>query len=80
MVEISKKVRAIVAEELGLEEDKLENTTPLEDLGADSLVIIELIMAFEDEFNIEIPDEEVGKITTVQDVVNYVDNHIKPIQ
>ena len=70
------KVRDIVVEQLGSEayEVTLESTF-IDDLGADSLDIVELIMAFEEEFNVEIPDEAAEKIKTVQDVVNYIDQH-----
>ena len=65
------KVRDIVVEQLGVEPDEVA----IDDLGADSLDIVELIMAFEEEFNIEIPDEAAEKIKTVQDVVTYIDQH-----
>ena len=70
------KVRDIVVEQLGSEADEgtLESTF-IDDLGADSLDIVELIMAFEEEFNVEIPDEAAEKIKTVQDVVNYIDQN-----
>ena len=68
------KVRDIVVEQLGSEADEVTlESTFLDDLGADSLDIVELIMAFEEEFNVEIPDEAAEKIKTVQDVVNYID-------
>ena len=65
------KVRDIVVEQLGVEADEVSiDSTFIDDLGADSLDIVELIMAFEEEFNIEIPDEAAEKIKTVQDVVD----------
>ena len=68
------KVRDIVVEQLGVEADDVTiDSTFIDDLGADSLDIVELIMAFEEEFNIEIPDEAAEKIKTVQDVVSYID-------
>ena len=68
------KVRDIVVEQLGVEADEVSiDSTFIDDLGADSLDIVELIMAFEEEFNIEIPDE----IKTVQDVVTYIDQNSK---
>ena len=68
------KVRDIVVEQLGVEADEVTlESTFIDDLGADSLDIVELIMAFEEEFGIEIPDEAAEKIKTVQDVVNYID-------
>ena len=70
------KVRDIVVEQLGVEADEVSiDSTFIDDLGADSLDIVELIMAFEEEFNIEIPDEAAEKIKTVQDVVTYIDQN-----
>ena len=68
------KVKAITVEQLSVDADdvKMESTF-IDDLGADSLDIVELIMAFEEEFGIEIPDEAAEKIKTVQDVVTYID-------
>lgn len=68
------KVKEIVVEQLGVEEaDVAIDSTFIDDLGADSLDIVELIMAFEEEFNIEIPDEVAEKIKTVKDAVTYID-------
>ena len=70
------KVRDIVVEQLGSEADEVTlESTFIDDLGADSLDIVELIMAFEEEFNVEIPDEAAETIKTVQDVVNYIDQN-----
>jgi acyl carrier protein len=70
------KVRDIVVEQLGVEADEVTiESTFIDDLGADSLDIVELIMAFEEEFAIEIPDEAAEKIKTVQDVVSYIDQN-----
>ena len=70
------KVRDIVVEQLGSEADEVTlESTFIDDLGADSLDIVELIMACEEEFNVEIPDEAAEKIKTVQDVVNYIDQN-----
>ena len=70
------KVRDIVVEQLGVEADEVKiDSTFIDDLGADSLDIVELIMAFEEEFGIEIPDEAAEKIKTVQDVVSYIDQN-----
>lgn len=70
------KVRDIVVEQLGVEADEVNiDSTFIDDLGADSLDIVELIMAFEEEFGIEIPDEAAEKIKTVQDVVSYIDQN-----
>ena len=68
------QVKKIVVEQLGAEPDEIQmSSTFVDDLGADSLDIVELIMAFEEEFNIEIPDEKAEKIKTVEDVVKYID-------
>ena len=68
------RVKKIVVDQLGVEADEVQMTsTFVDDLGADSLDIVELIMAFEEEFNIEIPDEKAEKIKTVEDVVKYID-------
>ena len=70
------KVRDIVVDQLGVEPDEVAiESTFIDDLGADSLDIVELIMAFEAEFGIEIPDEAAEKIKTVQDVVSYIDQN-----
>ena len=72
------KVKDIVTEQLGVERDEVTiESSFIDDLGADSLDIVELITAFEEEFNIEIPDEAAEKIKTVQDVVNYIDEQKK---
>jgi acyl carrier protein len=68
-----KKIREIIADQLGLPEDEISNDSSfVEDLGADSLDIVELIMAMEEEFEIEIPDEDAEKLLTVQDAIEYV--------
>ena len=70
------RVRDIVGDQLGVEADEVSiESTFIDDLGADSLDIVELIMAFEEEFGIEIPDEAAEKIKTVQDVVSYIDQN-----
>jgi acyl carrier protein len=70
---IETKIKDIIAEQLGLRHDEIKNDASfLEDLGADSLDIVELIMAMEEEFELEIPDEDAEKIQTVQDSINYV--------
>lgn len=74
MLSTFEQVKKIVKEQLGVEEDEIQmSSTFVDDLGADSLDIVELIMAFEEEFNIEIPDEKAEKIKTVEDVVKYID-------
>lgn len=66
-------VRKVVVEELGVKEEEVNETSSFtEDLGADSLDLVELVMAFEEEFGIDIPDEEVNSIKTVGDAVNYI--------
>ena len=75
---VEKKVKEIVAEQLGKDINEVtENASFIEDLGADSLDIVELVMKMEEEFSIEIPDEEAEKIKTVNDVVQYIKNHAK---
>ena len=69
------KVKAIVVEQLGVAEAEVTiDSTFIDDLGADSLDIVELIMAFEEEFNVEIPDDVAEKIKTVKDTVEYIDS------
>lgn len=68
-------VKAIVAEQLNVEESKItEGSKFIEDLGADSLDVVELIMALEEKFDIEIPDEDAEKIITVQDAMSYIES------
>jgi acyl carrier protein len=70
---IEDKVKDIIAEELGVERDKLtDDASFMEDLGADSLDQVELVMAFEKEFDIDIPDEEAEKLRTVGDALRYL--------
>lgn len=67
------KVRQIIVDQLGIDENEITmESSFIDDLGADSLDIVELIMALEEEFNLEIPDEEAEKISTVGDVVEYI--------
>ena len=69
------KVKAIVVEQLGVDEAEVTiDSTFIDDLGAHSLDIVELIMAFEEEFNVEIPDDVAEKIKTVKDTVEYIDS------
>ena len=76
MSETAAKIKKIVAEHLGVDEAKVGDTSAfVDDLGADSLDQVELVMAFEEAFGIEIPDDAAEKIVTVQDAVNYVDSH-----
>ncbi|WP_278394671.1 acyl carrier protein [Acinetobacter venetianus] len=70
---IEMRVKQIIVEQLGVDEEEVvSNASFLDDLGADSLDIVELIMAFEEEFGFEIPDEDAEKITTVQSAINYI--------
>jgi len=70
---IEKKVKQIIAEQLGLSEEELKDDASLiDDLGADSLDIVELVMAMEEEYEMEIPDEDAEKIVTIKDVTDYV--------
>ncbi len=72
---VSDSVKNIIAEQLGVEKDEATPEASFtEDLGADSLDIVELVMAFEEEFEIEIPDEHAEKISTVKDAVSYIEN------
>ncbi|MBA1333820.1 MAG: Acyl carrier protein [Firmicutes bacterium] len=73
---ILEKVKEIVAEQLGVDEDEVVlEASFIDDLGADSLDIVELIMALEEEFDMEIPDEDAEKIVTVGDAVEYIKNN-----
>ena len=76
--EITEKVKQIIAEQLGVEEAEVTPSASfIDDLGADSLDTVELVMAFEENFDIEIPDEDAEKIRTVQDAIDYIDKHSK---
>lgn len=76
MSSIEKRVKEIVAEQLGVEESQVTNEASfMDDLGADSLDTVELVMALEEEFDIEISDENAEKIQTVQDAVDYITEH-----
>ena len=74
MSDISERVKKIVVEHLGVEADKVvDSASFVDDLGADSLDTVELVMAFEEEFNIEIPDEIAEKITTIKDATEHIE-------
>ena len=74
MSDVSTKVKKIVADHLGVEEEKVTNEASfIDDLGADSLDTVELVMALEEEFDIEISDEDAEKIQTVQNAIDYVE-------
>jgi acyl carrier protein len=73
MSNVEERVKKIVAEQLGVKEDISNDASFVDDLGADSLDTVELVMALEEEFECEIPDEEAEKITTVQQAIDYVE-------
>ena len=75
MSNIEERVKKIVAEQLGVKEDIANDASFVDDLGADSLDTVELVMALEEEFECEIPDDEAEKITTVKSAVDYVNAH-----
>ncbi|MBT8098182.1 MAG: acyl carrier protein [Gammaproteobacteria bacterium] len=75
MASIEEQVKSIVAEQLGVKEDEVTNDASfVDDLGADSLDTVELVMALEEEFETEIPDEDAEKITTVQQAIDFVNS------
>jgi acyl carrier protein len=76
MSDVGERVKKIVVEHLGVEESKVtENASFIDDLGADSLDTVELVMAFEEEFGCEIPDDAAEKILTVKDAINFIEQH-----
>jgi acyl carrier protein len=76
MSDTAERVRKIVVEHLGVEEDKVtEKASFIDDLGADSLDTVELVMAFEEEFGIEIPDDAAEKILMVKDAIDFIDSN-----
>ena len=78
MDNVEQRVKKIVAEQLGVNEAEIKNESSfVDDLGADSLDNVELVMALEEEFECDIPDEEAEKITTVQQAIDYVSSHVK---
>ena len=75
---VEQKVKQIIVEQLGVDEAQVDPTASfVDDLGADSLDTVELVMAFEEEFGIEIPDEDAEKITRVKEAIEYIDSHAK---
>ena len=75
MSDIAERVKKIVVEHLGVEESKVTpEASFIDDLGADSLDIVELVMAFEEAFELEIPDEDAEKIATVKDAIDYIES------
>ena len=78
MASIEDKVKSIIVEQLGISEDEVKpEASFIDDLGADSLDIVELVMAFEEAFDIDIPDEDAEKIGTVKDAISYIENKSK---
>ena len=78
MADIAEKIKGIVAEQMGASADKIsEETSFVNDLGADSLDTVELVMEFEEQFDLNIPDEDAEKIQTVGDAVSYIKQHAK---
>jgi acyl carrier protein len=78
MSEVAESVKSIIVDKLGVEESEVTETASFtNDLGADSLDTVELIMEFEKEFNISIPDDQAEKISTVGDAISYVEQHAK---
>ena len=78
MSDTAERVKKIVIEHLNVDAEKVTDTASfIEDLGADSLDTVELVMAFEEEFGIEIPDEDAEKITRVKEAVEYIESHAK---
>lgn len=76
--QIVEKVRQIIAEQLGVDENEITPSSSfVDDLGADSLDTVELVMALEEAFDVEIPDEDAEKIRTVQDAIDYIGKHSK---
>ncbi len=77
MPSIQDDVKSIIVEQLGVDEAEVTPSASfVDDLGADSLDTVELVMAFEEKFGIEIPDEEAEKIRSVQDAINYIEKHV----
>jgi acyl carrier protein len=77
-VAVADKVKSIIVEQLGVDEEEVTpDASFVDDLGADSLDTVELVMAFEEEFGIEIPDEDAEKITRVKEAVEYIEAHAK---
>jgi acyl carrier protein len=76
MSSIEERVKKIVIEQLGVKEEVTAGASFVDDLGADSLDTVELVMALEEEFECEIPDEEAEKITSVQQAIDYVSAHV----
>lgn len=77
-MDIAEKVKEIVSGQLDVEKGEIKDTSAfIDDLGADSLAIVELVLAFEEQFEIDIPDEDTEKIRTVGDAIKYIESHSK---
>jgi len=78
MASVEDKVKHIIVEQLGVDEDEVKaNASFVDDLGADSLDVVELVMALEEEFGLEISDEDAEKLTTVEQAITYIKGHAK---
>lgn len=78
MSTVAERVKKIVVEQLGVKDEEVRNDASfVDDLGADSLDTVELVMALEEEFETEIPDEEAEKIKTIQEAINYIESHMQ---
>ncbi len=76
MSETFERVKKVIVDQLKVSEDEVETATTFADLNADSLAIVEMVMAFEEEFGVEIPDEDSEKLRTVGDAVSYIDKKL----
>jgi acyl carrier protein len=75
---VAEKVKSIIVENLGVDEEEVTpDASFVDDLGADSLDVVELVMAFEEQFGLEIPDEDAEKITRVKEAIEYIEQHAK---
>ena len=78
MASVEEKVKHIIVEQLGVDEEEVKpGASFVDDLGADSLDVVELVMALEEEFGLEINDEDAEKLLSVEQAVSYIDNHVK---
>jgi acyl carrier protein len=79
MASVEEKVKRIIVDQLGVDEDEVKpEASFVDDLGADSLDVVELVMALEEEFSLEINDEDAEKISTVKQAIEYIEGHAKP--
>ena len=79
MASVEEKVKRIIVDQLGVDEDEVKSESSfVDDLGADSLDVVELVMALEEEFGLEINDEDAEKISTVKQAIEYIEGHAKP--